>query len=223
MLPQQPASVQIDSSHVAKREFADDLSEKYASEEFQYDQLEGEAENLLARFVTWFLNQLADLLGFEVDAATLQLVKFLVYGIFILLALYLMVRLLVGQRTSSFFASKGSRIAPLAFSEEEITAIDLDAHIQEALARHNYRLALRYTYLKSLRQLSQNNIIHWDPDKTNSDYLGEIQSDALKEPFKKISYLYDYVWYGEFPLEKKGFANAQRHFEQLSKHLANVR
>jgi hypothetical protein len=220
---QAPSQLQIDSTVVEKRAFEEGFRDRYASEAFQYDQLEGEAQNLLARFLRWVLNGLGDVLGFEVNPATIEAVKLLVYGVFILLAIYLIVRLLVGQRATSFFSPKGSKVAPLAFSEEEITTIDLDAHVQQALAQGDYRLALRYLYLKALRQLSHHNIIHWDPDKTNSDYLREITASELKEPFIRISYLYDYVWYGEFPLEKQGYVTAQGYFEQLSKQLTHVR
>jgi hypothetical protein len=78
-------------------------------------------------------------------------------------------------------------------------------------------LATRFLYLKSLKILTKNNIIEWHFDKTNSDYLNEIRNAETRQLFKKASYVYDYVWYGEFPLDQQQFEYNQQHFVQLQK------
>ncbi len=77
-------------------------------------------------------------------------------------------------------------VAPLNIQEEHIENIDLDSYIKNALKEENYRLAIRYMYLKSQKLLSLNNIIDWHFEKTNSDYYREIESVGLKENFKKL-------------------------------------
>ncbi len=220
---QEKQHLQIDSTQPNARYFSENLSEKYSSEAFQYEQVEGEAENLLARLVSWLLDRVGDLFGFEVDPSTYELVQFVVYGIFIILALYFIVRILTGQRATSLFSKKGAQIAPLTFSEKNIETVDLNGYIQEALRQNDYRLAIRYMYLRALKHLSECNIIEWDPDKTNSDYTHEIQQANVRQEFQKISYLYEYVWYGEFPMENEGFGRAKTHFDNLSKQLEDVR
>ncbi len=113
-------------------------------------------------------------------------------------------------------------VAPLNIQEEHIENIDLDSYIKNALKEENYRLAIRYMYLKSLKLLSLNNIIDWHFEKTNSDYYREIENITLKENFKKTSYLYDNIWYGEYALDKAGFENAEKDFERLNQNLKNA-
>jgi len=83
----------------------------------------------------------------------------------------------------------------------------------------NYRNAIRYLYLDSLKNLSASNKIDWDFQKTNSDYYRELKDPTLKNLFKKVSYLYDYVWYGEFDLNETSFKEAQSEFESLKNQL----
>jgi len=215
-------TVNVDSSKVAVKQFSENLSEKYTGKEFDYDIMEGEAENFLGRAINWFLNKMGNLFGVQISPEMYQVIKFIIYAALIIFAIYILVKLLVGDNASSFFSRKSKMVAPLNIQEEHIENVDLDSYIKNALMEENYRLAIRYMYLKSLKLLSLNNIIDWHFEKTNSDYYCEIENAALKENFKKTSYLYDNIWYGEYALDKAGFENAQKDFERLNQNLKNV-
>ncbi|MDP2158837.1 MAG: DUF4129 domain-containing protein, partial [Flavobacterium sp.] len=58
-------------------------------------------------------------------------------------------------------------------------------------------------------------VIEWDVEKTNSDYLYEIQNPAIKSQFEYVSYLYNYIWYGEFELDEVTFIKAKKAFDTL--------
>ncbi len=220
---QDSLQVRIDSSQVDVRSFSDDLSEKYSADEFDYESsLEGESQNLIARALTWVIRKIAEIFGVEIDPVTYKLIEFILYAVLIVLALYLVVRLLVGRNAAALFSTKSRKLAPLNVQEEHIEKIDLDDFIKKALAQKNYRLAVRFMFLKALRELSFRNIISWHYDKTNLDYYHEIEHPGLKENFKELSYLYDYVWYGEFDIDASGFANAQNNFERFTKNLGNA-
>jgi hypothetical protein len=85
----------------------------------------------------------------------------------------------------SFFKAKGKKIVFKEddFSIENIEAnlheSDLDRHIREALQQNNYTLAIRLYYLAVIKALSLNKWIKWKRDKTNRDYLREMQTTAL--------------------------------------------
>jgi len=215
-------AVSIDSSKILQKDFSENFSEKYSGEEFDYDTMEGEAENFLERAINWFFKKLGEIFGINISPEMYQIIKFFIYGLLIVFALYILVKLLVGDNASSFFSRKSKMVAPLNIQEEHIENVDLDSYIKNALREENYRLAIRYMYLKSLKLLSLNNIIDWHFEKTNSDYYREIQSENLKENFKKASYLYDNIWYGEFALDKTGFENAKKDFERLNQNLKNA-
>ena len=215
-------TVAIDSSKLIQKHFSEDLSKKYSGSDFDYDSMEGEGENFLERAISWFFDKIGQIFGIHISPEMYQIIKFTVYAILIIFAVYILVKLLVGNNASSFFGRHSKLVAPLNIQEEHIENVDLDSYIKNALKEENYRLAIRYMYLKSLKLLSLNNIIEWHFEKTNSDYYSEIESIDLKENFKKASYLYDNIWYGEFALDKIGFENAQKDFERLNRHLKNA-
>ncbi len=215
-------TVSIDSSTVIQKEFSENLSDKYSGDEFDYDSMEGEAENFLERAINWFFKKLGELFGIDISPEMYQIIKIVVYILLIIFAIFILVKLLVGDNASSFFSRKSKMVAPLNIQEEHIENVDLDSYIKNALKEENYRLAIRYMYLKSLKLLSLNNIIDWHFEKTNSDYYREIENLDTKSQFKKVSYLYDNIWYGEFTLDKSGFENAEKDFERLNQNLKNA-
>ena len=215
-------TVSVDSSNGATKQFSENLSEKYSGNEYDYDSMEGEAENFLGRAINWLLNKMGDLFGVQISPEMYQFIKFIIYAALIVFAIYILVKLLVGDNASSFFSRKSKMVAPLNIQEEHIENIDLDHYIKNAQKEENYRLAIRYMYLKSLKSLSLLNIIDWHFEKTNSDYYREIENEILKENFKKTSYLYDNIWYGEYALDKAGFENAEKDFERLNQNLKNA-
>jgi hypothetical protein len=46
-----------------------------------------------------------------------------------------------------------------------------------------------------------------------SIYLYEIKSTGLKTDFQYLSYLYNYIWYGEFEMPDHTFQHAKKAFE----------
>ena len=89
--------------------------------------------------------------------------------------------------------------------------------IKEFINQKNYRLAIRYYYLLSLKYLTESDRITWQPQKTNEDYIKEIEKDHLKKDFKNITRIYDYVWYGEFKVDVLKFESLKLLFEDLNK------
>jgi hypothetical protein len=221
-IQQDSITVILDDGPIMEKGFSEDFSQKYSGEDFNYNENEEEAQNLLGRAISWFFQQLEKLFGVDVNPEVLDVVEFLVYLLLTIFIGYFIIKLLLGQNTASFFSRKTATVNPLTIDEEHIENINLDTFIDDALAQKNYRLAIRYMYLKALKELSSNNIISWHFEKTNSDYYNEMEDPLLKDNFKTVSYLYDYVWYGEFDLDEIGFINAQKDFERLTKKIDNA-
>lgn len=207
------------SSTIEPRTFEEELSQKYDGEEFDYSSTEGEAQNLMSRFLLWLRDLLRDTFGINIDPGIFKVLELLIYIAMGILAIYLLVRFFAGQNLSAVFSKKATTLMDINLSEEHIENVDLDAKIQEALAEKNYRLAVRYHYLRVLKNLSLKNIITWEYEKTNSDYQKEITSKELKPLFEEVSYLYDYIWYGEQDIDEIGFNAAQAHFVALKNNI----
>ena len=103
------------------------------------------------------------------------------------------------------------------FTEEEeiIKTKDIKKLIDKALRNQNYRLAVRYYYLLILKRLTEAELIDYEFDKTNSDYISEITSETINTGFKKATNLYDYIWYGNFTVTETDFNKAQQTFKHL--------
>ena len=103
----------------------------------------------------------------------------------------------------------------LSDDEALIRDKDLSKLIQEAISKGNYKLAVRYYYLLLLKNLSEKELISWQQEKTNEDYIKELSNNKLNTDFEKLTYLYDYVWYGEFIIDKEKFLQAEVNFKKV--------
>ena len=111
---------------------------------------------------------------------------------------------------------KASAIVNLSEEEALIKEKDLPKLIQTAITDENFALAVRYYYLLLLKKLSEKEVISWQQEKTNEDYIKEISSNKkLHTDFEKLTYLYDYVWYGEFLIDQSKFTEAENNFKSV--------
>ncbi|MBM1107894.1 DUF4129 domain-containing protein [Aurantibacter crassamenti] len=209
---------------VTARGFESNLQDKYIGSEFDYTSQEGKAQNLIARFLQWLFNWIDESFGINIPPYALEIVEYIIYILMGCLVIYLLVRFLLGENFSSLFTKKATSIIDINLSEDHIENVDLDTLIKTAIDNKDYRLAVRYQYLRILKSLSEKDIIDWHYEKTNSDYQNEIESQnsskegvQLKTGFKKVSYLYDYIWYGEQEIDANKYETIETRFSSLKK------
>ncbi len=100
---------------------------------------------------------------------------------------------------------------------EDINSINFEEMLQQALAAKDYRRAVRVLFLKELHALNTEQRIVWDPAKTNRRYIEEIQDTELRALFKRICWLFDLVWYGEYQLDAELYAEVEKDFAACAK------
>jgi len=213
----QDAIVKRDSSNADVTYFKENFKDNYIGDDFNYSINDTGGINLMQRILRKFFNWMGNLFGFDIDFIDYKTLEYIVYGLLGLIVLYLLIKFLLQNSVSSVFKTDDKTIAGFSYVEENIEQIDFDKLINNALKETNYRLATRYLYLKSLKSLANKKTIEWHFDKTNSDYLNEINDSKLKGLFKRVSYIYDYVWYGEFPIDEASFNKNKDDFNQLIK------
>lgn len=105
--------------------------------------------------------------------------------------------------------------------EENLFAMPYKDLLQKALKENNYRVAVRILYLQTLRLLSDNNYIRYQPDYTNIDYLVQLQSQSPDRyrQFAVITSHYEYVWYGKFEVSKELYDRISGDFITLQNNL----
>ncbi|PRX55491.1 DUF4129 domain-containing protein [Flagellimonas meridianipacifica] len=203
-------------SRLEERSFNQDLSQKYQGDEFNYEIKTGESQNLLLRFLRWLFGGLGEIFGFDVSPNALKVIQYFIYVLMGLLVIYLLVRFLVNERFGSIFTKKANSILDVDLSEQHIESLDLDSLMNEALQKKDYRLAVRYQFLKVLKRLSQKQLIDWHFEKTNSDYEKELKENRLRAKFKEVSYLYEHIWYGENPITERQYQKTDDRFNTLN-------
>ena len=217
----QDTVIKRDSSNVGVTYFKDNLKERYTGDDFNYSINDTGGINLMQRILRKFFNWMSDLFGFDIDFIDYKTLEYIVYGLFGIIVLYLLIKFLIQNPIRSVFKTDTKTIDGFSYVEEDIKQIDFDKLINKALKDKNYRLATRYLYLKSLKTLASKKVIDWHYEKTNSDYLSEIKGRKLKALFKRVSYIYDYVWYGEFPIDEVSFNKNKDDFNELLKTSQN--
>jgi len=104
-------------------------------------------------------------------------------------------------------------------AEENLLETDLEGFLKDALARGDYRLALRVYYLEILKQLSLKDLIKWQRDKTNSEYLREMRPQNHFKDFRYITRIFERVWYGDTVIEKDIYQQISPEFEGYLKKI----
>lgn len=105
--------------------------------------------------------------------------------------------------------------------EEDISSIDFSVRIKKAVDDADYRLAIRWYYLKQLNTLNDHKIIAYEPFKTNIDYGFELSKSPYQSAFKGISHIYDYVWYGKYDITLMDYEKLEKQFLTFENALNN--
>lgn len=211
------SDILIDSSAVDKRSFLPDLKQKYSDDEFIYEQKLKE-KNSWTRFIEWLSYWLGKIFSIGSDSASMSaieiIVKILAIAI-IVFVIYLIVKAVMNDEGRWVFGkSSDKKIIHYDEIERNLQIVDFEKLINEALKSGERRLAIRYYYLWLLKKMASKEIIEWDVEKTNSDYIYEIKNTKLKEEFTYLSYLYNYIWYGEFDFDENTLQKAIKTFQK---------
>lgn len=87
--------------------------------------------------------------------------------------------------------------------------------LQAALAKGDYKLAVRYYYLMVIAQYREQGFIVWKKDKTNRQYLFELREHNRITDIKTATRLFENYWYGDMQPDANRFAEAEHLFKSL--------
>ncbi|CAM1370733.1 hypothetical protein [Tenacibaculum xiamenense] len=198
------------------RHFKDNLKEKYNSKDFTYTEekdkpveekkkkeIDPNSGKAFANFVTFLASVFPYILA--------------------LLVIFILIKSFV-YNDKDFWKFKKTKIQTkkkLVYEDEEedIHENDFEKLLQRAKKNGDFRLATRYYYLLLLKNMSKNNLIDYHKDKTNSQYIFELKNAETRKQFSYLLYIYDYVWYGEFPIDIIKFETIETSYSNFIKKL----
>jgi hypothetical protein len=122
----------------------------------------------------------------------------------------------------AFFSGRIKRRSNVNELKEETADMqqnDYNRLIAQAVHNKDYRVAVRYLYLKVLQGLAEKGLVQLEAEKTNYQYLNELNNTVYKKDFSVLTHNYEYVWYGEFSINEIQFTELKNNFEQFNNRL----
>lgn len=187
-----------DINYTKKRIFSSNLKEKYSGKEFTYTEnidKQKPKEPKKPKDSSFFKGLMSFMATFF---------PYLLGLIFV----FIIIKTFINSEANFWsFGKSNVQIADKLIYEDDdnIENVDFDNLLKSAISNNNNRLAIRYYYLIVLKKLAIKKHIEYHKDKTNSEYLFELKNKKIKSEFSYLSYIYSYVWYGEFPVSEQKF------------------
>jgi len=88
-----------------------------------------------------------------------------------------------------------------------------DEAIRKYQAEGNYRFAIRYLFLRLIHTAADKNIIQIKDSATNSEIGRAFGQHPLASQYRYLATAYEYIYYGDFNLNKEIFDSLKMKFE----------
>ena len=213
--------IRIDSSQVIQKKFDQKVLESFKTQDdFNYSIAPNEA-NVFERIWAWLGRVVKRMLSFIFDdigpavgvlAAIVKAIPWIVLGLLLFFILKFFLK--VNTRNATDVLETIPSIQ-LTNDEELINNMQLNELIAQAIQVKDYRLAVRFYYLLILQKLTDKELIVWQQEKTNEDFIREVAKLKIASDFIEITQLYDFVWYGNFEINEPEFLKATTLFNTL--------
>ena len=122
------------------------------------------------------------------------------------------------QNKMNIFGSGKSVSLPVQGEDGDAANI-FTANLREAADKAaesgDYRLAIRFSYLQLLKVFSENGLISYGTDTTNSEYLDQLNARPCYKDFFNVTRSYEYAWYGNMPVNQQQYKAVLDDFSSL--------
>lgn len=191
----------------------DNLTEYYSDEDFIYG--EAKVDHSQGFFQRWLSRLLNKLFGSSEGGKAWEIFFWIVVSAAVITIIILTIKTRI---SNVVYGQPAAANADIRVADEDIHETDLEGLLQNAVSKGQYREAIRYKFLLLLKYLSEKNMIHWSPDKTNRDYQRELANTGMSTDFSRAVAVYEYIWYGNYPLDEEGWAKQQVVFNNLQNY-----
>lgn len=178
---------------------------------YQYERDLRRAPTPWERFKEWIREWLRRILGSRAGG---WVAEHIIYIIVIVVIVFAVVMLSRGGLQRVFHGAPRAQ-ARVQAVEEDIRELDLQALLGEAERSGDLRRAIRLHYLLVLRALVDRGLLEWSPDHTDREYAAQLQDGALRAAFQRSARVFQWVWYGELPLDRARYEVLRASFQGL--------
>ncbi|KAB2917177.1 MAG: hypothetical protein F9K23_05330 [Bacteroidetes bacterium] len=208
----------FDKSTVTPRQPDSKQIEEYKNNsDFNYEKSYERGESPLQRFLNWLGEKL---FGTKLAKFTMQqqkAIQWIIIGLVVIGIVYFFMKNEVRTLWRRGNAGETGQSLRTDFIDLSASTSSLQSQLQKAIAAKNYKEAIRIYYTLTLKQLSSAGFITLTINKTNSQYLYELPTGAVKAPFKLLTFYFEYVFYGDFEATEALFKKAGETYLELTK------
>ena len=194
---------------------ANKLRDLQADRAYQYGTEAPPSDSALVRFLRWLFGKLGE---FSISESYSNVWQYVILAAIAAFAFYL---LLKAEVMGSLFGrrAKESELDYETISED-IHEINFETSVATAIEKRNYRLAVRLLYLQTLKRLADAELIQYKIDKTNQQYVYELANSPQQADFAQLTRQFEFVWYGDFPVDAERFDAVQAQFWAFGRSLS---
>ncbi len=133
------------------------------------------------------------------DSGLLRVLSYLVIFLLITWIIYILVRYSIGRDKR---LQKINLDYNVTDEPTDISTLNIDLLLVEALKNGDYRLAIRLRFLALLQLLNQKKYIEWKRERTNQQYAQQLTGNNFQVDFRKICQIYELAWYGDYKIDE---------------------
>ncbi len=211
-----PFYSEIQNKDIFDQETLDELK---TDDDYDYS-IEYSQTNWWVAFKDWLNTQWRNLFGDSLDSSFWFFIfKVLPYLILTAALVFLVWFIARSNIDNQIMRQHQASKVTLTEEEELLMTRNLEKMADEAIENKQYRLAIRYSYLNSIKRLDLKRIIKYANDKTNFEYLKEIENKDLYKIFKYLTIAYEQIWYGQMQFDEVYFQNLQQQYKSFHNQL----
>lgn len=205
-----------DTAKLPVRQFKTSLNELKKEKKYTYEEIiQTNDTSVLAQLWLRFKQWLNDFLSQESNEIITDILVYAFLGTMILLVILQ----LMGIDLVGLLLKRGKQAAVDFMPQNEtIYGRNFDEEINAAILKGEFQLGVRLLYLKTLKELSDKELINWTPNRTNRSYVEEL-SDKWRKDFGALTNHFEYAWYGGVPIPFAEFELIKADFEHFKEKL----
>jgi len=198
------AEIYIDSSYTSINHFSESDWQNI-TKDHKYEQPKTFAQNKTSAF------------------SSPEWLKYATYSIAVVLLVFLIYKLIVSLTApSNKKVTTASEYSEIPEDELSFENTELEKNLAEAIHNSDYRRAIRYSYLIVIRELSMAKLIVAAKDKTNYEYIRELNSHPVSGLFSEITRMFEKTWYGEMLPAPEEYSSFENKFTRLRSQVNTV-
>lgn len=147
--------------------------------------------------------------------------RFVIWCILIGGMVFFFVFYLVNNEIGIFAPAKKKRVEIRNTNglSDNIFEINFETALAGSIATKDYRLSIRLLFLRLLKTMKERKVIEYSIDKTNFDYLFQLNGTDYFNGFSTLIKSYEYSWYGEFAISEQQYTLIEKNFSQFQQQI----